>query len=407
MFVTRKEELDIKEIKEYIKKHSESKEKALNLQDYYEGKKTDSPYPKYISDTHTGYFLGTPITYKCEDTEYLDKILAVFRENNESKHNKKLGKLASVQGKAYELLYADEDSQVKFAAFSRGELFLIKSASLDSKILYAVRYFSVDGVAIINVIDSEKTSVYEGKNIDKAEWVEDIPHYFEEVPVVEYKNNEECQGDFEQVLFNIDAYDTAQKNTLQDLNDFTDAYLALENMLGTEDDDVTKFKKDKILLLPDGSKAYWLIKNVNDAWIENYKNRIKRDIHKFSSTPDLTDEQFGSNLSGISLQYKMLGTEQVRGIKESEFRESINRRIKLICKILKLKQDVDETKTIEMQFNKTLPKNVFELSQIITNLAPYLSQETLLSRLPFIEDVNAEIEAKKKETTSVKDNYEG
>lgn len=36
--------------------------------------------------------------------------------------------------------------------------------------------------------------------------------------------------------------------------------------------------------------ARWLIKGVNDAWEENYKDRVRRDIHKFSYTPDMQDE---------------------------------------------------------------------------------------------------------------------
>ena len=69
------------------------------------------------------------------------------------------------------------------------------------------------------------------------------------------------------------------------------------------------------MLLDDDAR--WLIKEVNDAWVENYKDRVRRDIHKFSYTPDMQDESFGNNLSGVSIRYKILAMEQIRSKKES------------------------------------------------------------------------------------------
>lgn len=43
-------------------------------------------------------------------------------------------------------------------------------------------------------------------------------------------------------------------------------------------------------MLLDDDDARWLIKEVNDAWVENYKDRVRRDIHKLSYTPDMKDE---------------------------------------------------------------------------------------------------------------------
>lgn len=71
------------------------------------------------------------------------------------------------------------------------------------------------------------------------------------------------------------------------------------------------------VMLLDDDDARWLIKEVNDAWVENYKDRVRRDIHKFSYTPDMQDESFGNNLSGVSIRYKILAMEQIRSNKES------------------------------------------------------------------------------------------
>ena len=51
--------------------------------------------------------------------------------------------------------------------------------------------------------------------------------------------------------------------------------------------------------------------------------------------------------------------------------------------------DVDN---IEMTFIRSLPVNELEIAQLITYLNNVVSQKTLLSLLPFVEDVDNEIE---------------
>lgn len=50
-----------------------------------------------------------------------------------------------------------------------------------------------------------------------------------------------------------------------------------------------------------------------------------------------------------------------------------------------------------MQFNNTLPINVLETAQIISTLSPFLSKETLIEQLPFVENAAEELEKKEAE----------
>ena len=173
--------------------------------------------------------------------------------------------------------------------------------------------------------------------------------------------------------------------------------MLFKNLLGTTDDDIADMRKKKIILLDETGEADWLIKDVNDTWIENFKTRLQNDIHKFSGTPDLTDENFGSNLSGVSLRYKLLAMEQIRATKERYFKKGLQRRIELLCNFLRITTNIGDYTKINMKFNNMLPQNLLEASQIVGNLAPYLSKETLLSLLPFVENAQEEIDKKEKE----------
>ena len=425
MYRTDKEELSIEDIQKFIKKHKAESIRYIKLQKYYEGKhdildhtsrdgqpnnKIVNPYPKYITDMLVGYFVGQPISYTSKEEDgLLDDLQAIFDYSDEQEENLELAKICSIKGKAYELLYRDEDARIRFNEFGPDQMFVIYDMTISPSIKFAIRYYDVgegnDKVTYAEVYDKEVCTLYKGKDSDLS--LEQItPHAFKDVPVVEYVNNKEEQGDFEQVITLIDAYNKAQSNTLNDMDQFTDAYLILVNMAGTDSDRIDELQRNRVMLLDDDGDAKWLIKEINDAWVENYKDRVRRDIHKFSYTPDMQDESFGNNLSGVSIRYKILAMEQIRSNKERKFKKGLQRRIELICNSLSLEKDIDLFTNINIKFANTLPQNIYELSQTIKNLSPYLSSETLLNQLPFVENAKEELEKKKAEDEEITSSYD-
>lgn len=395
------------------------KHRYENLEDYYAAKhrailavnkdtgipnnKIINAYPKYITDVQTGYFMGQPVSYSADDgaEDVLEKLQVVFDYNDEQAENAELAKYASVCGRSFELLYADEDGNARFTCVSPTEMFQVLDTSVENNMVCAIRTYAYklyDGSVIkyVQCYDKYSTRYFEYDE-EGFRLVDEQPNYFGDVPVVVYENNGESMGDFEHVLTEIDAYDKQQSNTLNDMEQFTDAYLKFKNLSGTTKEDVKEMKDNRILLLDETGDADWLIKNVNDAWIENFKTRLQNDIHKFSGTPDLTDENFGSNLSGVSLRYKLLAMEQIRATKERYFKKGLQRRIELLCNFLRITTNIGDYTKINMKFNNILPQNLLEASQIVGNLAPYLSKETLLSLLPFVENAQEEIDKKEKE----------
>lgn len=425
MYRTNKEELSIEDIQKFIKKHKAESIRYIKLQKYYEGKhdildhtsrdgqpnnKIVNPYPKYITDMLVGYFVGQPISYTSKEEDgLLEDLQAIFDYSDEQEENLELAKICSIKGKAYELLYRDEDARIRFNEFGPDQMFVIYDMTISPSIKFAIRYYDVgegnDKITYAEVYDKEVCTLYKGRDSDLS--LDQVtPHTFKDVPVVEYVNNKEEQGDFEQVITLIDAYNKAQSNTLNDMDQFTDAYLILVNMAGTDSERIDELKRDRVMLLDDDGDAKWLIKEINDAWVENYKDRVRRDIHKFSYTPDMQDESFGNNLSGVSIRYKILAMEQIRSNKERKFKKGLQRRIELICNSLSLEKDIDLFTSINIKFANTLPQNIYELSQTIKNLSPYLSSETLLNQLPFVENAKEEVEKKKAEEEEITSSYD-
>lgn len=66
----------------------------------------------------------------------------------------------------------------------------------------------------------------------------------------------------------------------------------------------------------------------------------------------------------------------------------------------KLLEMPDGTKAeyLTRTFDEALPKNLLEISQMVSNLKGIVSQKTLLAQIPFVEDVDEEMAAVKKES---------
>lgn len=424
MFRTLKEELTPQDVGEYIKRHKSKIKRYKRLQSYYLGEhdilqdgaankdkdnKLVHPYPKYITDFNVGFFMGQSIKYTAtaldeeEDDRFLEEYQRVCNYNNEAKENLKLAKTCSIKGEAYEILWIDLNGNIKFKAIEPDSAFLIYDTSIEDRVKFGIRYYvsEVDKKTITNayVYDDKAMYLYSDESSNGVFKLEDVkPHPFGAVPLIHFKNNEELQGDFEQIITLIDAYNREQSNTLNDMDQFSDAYLALTNYAATDKEDIEGMKKRRVLLLDSDGDAKWITKDVNDTWIENFKLRLNKDIHKFSFTPDFADESFGTNLPGISLRLKLLTAEELRNTKEMYFRESISKRMDLIASYLNIINDSELIRSqIKMQFSDSLPQNVLELTQIVQNLSNDVSTETRLSLLPFIENPSDEMDKKEKE----------
>ena len=361
--------------------------------------KLANPYASYITDTLTGYFVGEPITYNSNDEVLLQDLSMIFEYNDEADENMELAKNASIYGVAYEMLYfSEEDKMIRFKPLSPKEIIPIFDKSVESNLLAVIRYYDDYNVVedktytIIEVINNIEVVRYQtSKGSTSLMLLEQYPHYFGMVPIAIFKNNEEERGDFEPVISLIDAYDTMESDSVNDFAYFVDCYLALYGFTA-EAEDVQKMKENRVLLMDDGTKAEWLIKNSNDTTIENMKNRLDADIHKFAKCPNLADKEFASNASGIAIKFKTLGTENLVAIKERKFKRGLQQRLELMSMINSVLRESFDWRAIDIVFSRNLPTNDMDIANMVNSLRDIVSDETLLAQVPFVEDVQAEMD---------------
>ena len=407
-------------ILDLIEKHRLEKQRILKLKRYYDNKNdimnrpyTDDTKPKnklshgyasLITNSFVGYFLGKPVAYKSDNEELLNKLNDFFMYNDEADENTTLAQEASICGYAYEIMYMDQDAQLRFKQVPTEEMIVVYDNTLEERIQFAIRYYDVynldnKDIKEVEVYTKDRKIVYAySSNSLSVKEGEEGEYYFNDVPVVDYENNKERTGDFEKVISLIDAYDKTNSDTANDFEYFTEALLVISGILMDETDEEGRplnFKDNRVLNFADSqAKAEYLIKNINDTALENYKNRLNQDILRFASVVDMTDENFASNLSGVAILYKLMSMEHLTGIKESKFKKGLLRRIELASTILSIKTNSLLTYTeIKPVFTRNIPANETEIVSIVKQLYGIVSDETLLSLLPFIENAKEEIKA--------------
>ena len=241
--------------------------------------------------------------------------------------------------------------------------------------------------------------IYSQDDTDKSQNVSEVPflHNLGEVPVVEYQNNKYRIGDFEQQISLIDAYNKLSSTRINDKEQFIDAILLLTGADFADDPADVKqaaeaLKELKMLELPNGAKAEYLTRTLDEVGAETLRRALKEDIYTFSHVPNLSDENFAGNSSGVAMEFKLLGLLMITKIKERYYKKGLKKRLRIFANRLGLSNLANEVGSIVPQFSRGLPKNLLELSQIVSNLQGKVTDRTLISLLPFVEDPDHEIE---------------
>lgn len=411
--------LDLESLEGFINAHKNLvSERYKSLLNMYQGKHSilfDDPKPlnkpdnkvvmnfaKYIVDTLNGYFLGIPIKINHESEDYINKLTDVADYNNIDDEQYELAKDMSIFGVGYEMLYLDEDAVENILHVSPLETFVIRDNSIRKKVRYGVHYYKdQDGNLKGTFSDDEKIYYFEeGK--DGLYISEEYPHYFGFCPIIEYRENEECQAAFESVYTLINQIDKVVSEKANDVDYFADAYLKVVGVELTEEQ-VRFLKENRIWNLyktsneADGTipDVGFLSKPDADQTQENLLNRLEEKIYQLSMVPNLSDENFGTS-SGIALSYKLQGLDNLCKSKERKFTAGLNTRYKLLCNLPNW-GDKEAYKGITYQFTRNAPKNVLEEAQVVNSLNGLVSKETGLSYLSIVDNAKEEIEKMKEE----------
>lgn len=410
-----KEGVTDKILAKLIARHSLAQERYRRLGDYYLGnhaitsrrRASDKAsnnrivcnHAKYVVDVAKSYLVGNPVSYSCSDGYDIEAVKNSYIVQDMPSIDAELEKMMSIYGTAYELVYADGASQPRSVVLPAQNTFIVYGSGVGETPVLGVHYYkkrdidgNVMGVCAV-VCDNSMIYTYEN-NADSFEHMtltDSQRHYFGKMPLLEYRNNEERQGDFEQLIPLIDAYNILESDRVNDKEQFVESFLFLTG-IDLDSTQAKKLREEKILMGYEGAKAEYLSKVLSEGDVEVLKEAIKSDIHRFSMVPDLTDRTFGSNLSGVAIKYKLMGFEQHVRNKERYFTKGLKKRFELYVNFLSLKGAMEYVPIhrVDVVFTRNMPVNELEVSQMIKNLEGIATSETLLGQLSFVGDAKEE-----------------
>ena len=347
-----------------------------------------------IVQNYKGYLTGIDIAYSSD--QELDMVFDVLNYNDCHTVDSQLLQDALIYGVAYEISYIDEEGKQRFKTLNPMTCFPIYDNTLNQDLKYAVRLYMDDLIEkdsyIVEVYSDKWIRTYKSTMGFKSfNLIKEEPHYFGMVPITVFQLNENRKSIFDQVITLQDAYNELLSAEVDDFQSFADAYLVLKGMMGTDPEDLADMKRNRALLLDSDADASYLTKNISDTQIENMLSNINDAIHKIANSPDFNDEKLLAQ-SGIAMRYKLVGFENASSAIEAEMRKALQRRIELICAIANLKGSESVWRDIKITFTRNLPTNLTETAQVVNSLRGLVSDQTLLSLLPFITDTQAEMD---------------
>ena len=359
--------------------------------------KTVINYCKNIVDSYCGY-LATPgyISYQSEND--IQDIMEILRYNDYQAEDSNFLLDALIYGVAAELMYTDNNGQVRFKLIDPTQCFGVYDDSLTGDLIYFVRMYkandwdesdlyNVDVYSDFNV----KHYIMSGSNGNLI-YRDEEPHYFTQCPANIFTLPDE-KSIFDCIMSLQDSANELISNEVDDYSAFCDAYLALTGV-DADADDIAAMKQNRVLVLPEGATATWVTKSANDTQIENIMKRIHDSIYRIAQCPDFSSETFvGGVSSGVAIRYRLTGMENRAGIIEGAMKKALQRRIEIITGIASLRLGEEVFRDIDIEFKRNIPEDMTATINMINALKGTVSDATLLSQLNFVDDVNAELEA--------------
>lgn len=362
---------------------------------------------KFIKE-EVAYTIGNPITYESRsDNQDIINDIKTVMSTWDKNHDVNLMKYLLIFTKVYELYYiGDGVFKSKIIKPTDGYAYCDNSG----KVLFFIHSFNND-FDTTNYID-----VYTDKYIyhfnSKFEVVKKpTEHLFNRVPISIGIVSDEG---IEDSLFNDikglqDAFETNFSDISNEISDFRNAYL---KFIGCklDDGDLEKMKELGILQGPKDASVDWLIKNINDTFIQNTLDREIDLMYQIACHIN-HNEKLQSNLSGITLRSRLIALENKCTLHIGCHYNVVMNRIRFICEYLNVKDKNYNYLDVKARYTPNIPQDDVGMAQLLSQVPEGLiSKHTGRTQFSFISNPKAEEELVKKEqeeSLNLIDNLDG
>ena len=422
----------------YIKIHNTYAESLNKLYDYYSGrhvilerKKKRSlannriviNHAKYISLISAGYMCGSPITYQSKSDADLEELNAWLEDTEAATQDMDLATDQSIFGLSYELGYIGEDedgrAMLKLATIDPRDAFVVYENNVTYKPVAACYYYPrrnlstqrIEGYDCTIITETTKWEFSLSDAWTIASEITESINEFGMINLFEVYNNKEHQGDFEQEISLIDAYNKLMSDRLNDKEQFVEALMVLKGQtLGDTSEERAEtynaVRENGVIEIDQEGDISYLTRQMDESGSEILRKSIVEDIGRTSCVPQMLDENFSGNSSGVALSYKFFPLDQRIKVKEKYFRECIKNRLRMYNRFRQLTgQSMLDISDIKIKFKHVLPANTLEEAQKASMLSGIIPDKEVISVLSFIDDPEAAAEEMQKQKEADREQF--
>jgi len=363
-----------------------------------------------IVDFKTGYFAGKPILYSYADTteskedsggevqrDEASKELSDFAtRNNMYDVDMDITKFAAIAGYAGRMFYFDTDGQERTMALPSYETIVLSSTEITEP-KYGIRYYKTVGLGGEEIWkaefdDGKMIRFYEGCMGGLSEVPEKaMPNLFGYCAIQGIPNNSEMLGDAEKVMELIDAYDRTLSDENNEVESFANAYMAFENVDITDEEIRKGQKAGAFQYYSAGNQPgsiHFITKDINDAFVEHHLDRLEENIYRFSKTPNLSDDHFSGNASGVALKFKLTGLETKCGMFQAKMTSAGVYMFKLLAGSWSKKRITVDPLQCFMTFKRNFPVDAQgEAAAVQAMINSGLPKRKAFEQYSFVDDV--------------------
>ena len=361
--------------------------------------KINANYIKKFIKEEVSYTISNNITYESKsDNSDIVKDIEYYTAHWDELHDTDLMKYLLVFTKVYEIYYLDENADFCSKIIKPTDGYAYADAS--GKVLFFIHAFKNDFDTFNQYID-----VYTDSHIyhfdSKFNEIENpTVNIFGEVPVSvgvltfeEYHDS--LYGDIKGLQ---DAFETNFSDIGNEISDFRSAYMVFT---GCEipKEDIPEMKQLGVLQTKDkDSTIQWLIKNINDSFIQNTLDRYVDTMYQISCHIN-HNEGMVSNLSGVALRSRLIALENKCDLEEKAHKNIVKNRMRFLCMYLNLKKNKNyDYKDIKALYTPNIPMDDLGTAQMLAQVPEgIISKDTARGLFSFINNKVTEAEKVKKE----------
>ncbi len=357
---------------------------------------------KFIKE-EVAYLVSNKITYTSksdnkEELDFLEKKTAHWDKN----HEKMLLRDMLSFGSVYELYYTTERNDEimfnsKIISPRDGYVFADDFGNITMFLRFFKKKFDTR-----TYIDIYTTGfVYHVYDNFESTGEEKTPNKFGEVPVrigtiSQYKEHDTLFNELKDLQ---DAFETNLSDIVNEISDYRLAYLIFSgcqiDTTKKDEDGKTQLdylkEKGAMSVNEKDSKIYFLTKDINDTFVQNTLNTLKKNMYEISNHID-TNEKLQSNLSGSAIRNRLIGLEQRVKDSEGSMKNIIQGRLYFLFKLFnKLEKTNYDYRDISAKFTLNIPQDDVSIAQIISQIPDgILSKQTARTLFSFMYNSDRE-----------------